>query len=160
MLFFLYCGFYARWYAFGGDVAWGDRFLTLPVQLLCLLAVPLLLAHASGLPKVLWAVVIASVVLQAASTVISPQMEIVQKSTGYGNAVVWNRIVNLEQLATGRQEPGRIRGLPVEWTSLYYLPFQLRFRFPVLARWAIGLWLAVLVSLPCLVAYALACARP
>jgi len=151
LLFFVYCGFYARWMSFGGDVAWGHRFMTLPVQLLCLLAVPLLLTYGSGLPRALWALVIASVVLQAASTAISPQMEFQQKSMGYGKAVIWNRAVNLEQLATGRQEPARIAGIPIEWRSLNYLPFQLRFRFPGLARWAILAWLGVLACLPWLV---------
>lgn len=152
LLFFLYCSFYARWVFFGGDVAWGHRFMTLPVHLLCLLAVPLLMAHGSGLPKVLWTVVIASVVLQAGSTVISPQMEYQQKRMGYGKAVIWNRAVNLEQLVTGRQEAGRIAGIPIEWRSLNYLPFQLRFRFPRLARWAIAVWLGLLVCLPFLIA--------
>jgi hypothetical protein len=151
LLFFVYCGFYARWMSFGGDVAWGHRFMTLPVHLLCLLAVPLLMTYGSGMPRAFWAVVIASVVLQAASTAISPQMEYLQKSMGYGAAVIWNRAVNLEQLATGRQEPARIAGIPIEWRTLNYLPFQLRFRFPGLARWAILAWLGVLVCLPWLV---------
>lgn len=40
-----YAAAYARYYDFGGDVAWGHRFVLLPVQLLCLFAVPLLMQH-------------------------------------------------------------------------------------------------------------------
>ena len=36
---------YARYFDFGGDSAWGHRYVLLPVQLLCLFAVPLLFQH-------------------------------------------------------------------------------------------------------------------
>jgi len=137
-LLLAYCAFYARWYSFGGEVSWGHRFTTLPVHLLCLFAIPLLLMYG---PKLLWGIVCASIVLQIASTAISPQLEYQQKFKGLGNAVIWNRAVNLAQLATGHQDPARIAGIPREWTSLYYFPFQLRFHFPALARWAIAAWL-------------------
>ena len=138
------------------------RYVTLPAHLLCLLAVPLLM-QGTGLPAIFrrigWMVVAASVVLQAASTAISPQMEFQQKSMGFGNLVMWNRAVNLTQMVTAREDARRIAGIPIEWRSLNYLPFQLRFRFPRLARWAIAGWLLLLFSLPLVVWNTLAVAR-
>src|SRR4029077_4430075 len=71
---------YARYYDFGGDVAWGHRFVLLPVQLLSMFAVPLLFQHHVPALRLL---VLASVILQVASTVISPNVEVIQRSMGY-----------------------------------------------------------------------------
>jgi len=162
LLYFLYSAFYARFFIPGGDVSWGHRYVTLPVHLLCLLAVPLLMQSAS-LPalfrRIGWAVVAASVVLQAASTAIAPQMEFQQKSMGFGRAVIRNRAVNLIQMAMAREDSRRLAGIPIEWRSLNYLPFQLRFRFPRLARWAIAGWFLLLCCLPLAVWSTLAAAK-
>jgi len=153
----------ARYVAFGGDVAWGDRYVLLPVQLLCLFTVPLLLTRSRVLPgwsrRGLWAVVFVSIVLQAASTVIAPNLEVEQRKLGYDQGVIWNRAVNLVEIARGQEEPGRFAGIPLEWRTLYYFPFQLRFRFPSLAPWAIAGWLALLALLPLLVLATLHAAR-
>jgi len=148
LLLLVYITAFARYYGFGGDVAWGHRFVLVPVELLCLFAVPLLLQHRS---RALWTIVCASVVLQIASTVISPNTEVVQRERGYTQGVLWNRAVNLAQIARGREDPQRFAGIPVEWRSISYFPFQLRMRFPGLAPWAIAGWLVLLISLPVLV---------
>ena len=135
---------YARYYDFGGDVAWGHRFVLLPVQLLSMFAVPLLFQHHVPALRLL---VLASVILQVASTVISPNVEVIQRSMGYSQGVLWNRAVNLAQLAAQREDPHRFTGIPVEWRTLTYLPFQLRLRFPRIAEWAIAAWSALLLSL-------------
>jgi hypothetical protein len=98
-------------------------------------------------------------VLQAASTTISPHMEISQKSMGYGKVVILNRAVNLTQMALAREDDRRTKGIPIERRSLNYLPFQLRFRFLPLARWAIGGWLLLLLGLPLIVWSTLATAK-
>jgi hypothetical protein len=148
LLLVVYAAAYARYFDFGGDVAWGHRFVLLPVQLLCLFAVPLLLQHRW---PALWLLVCASVMVQAASTLISPNVEVIQRQMGYSQGVLWNRAVNLAQIAANREAPRRFTGIPIEWRTLTYLPFQLRLRFPRLAVWALAAWTALLLSLPWLI---------
>lgn len=154
LLLGFYISFYARYWAFGGDVAWGHRYVLPPVQLLALFAIPLLLVHGGTLPvlarRSAWALLAASVVLQCASTAISPNLEVIQRRNGFGSGVVWNRVGNLAALADSSDEVARFRGVPIEWRSLYYLPFQLRLRFPQLAVWAIRGWLILVLCLPVL----------
>jgi len=155
VLLALYISFYARYWAFGGNVAWGDRYVLPPVQLLALFAVPLLMVHGTAMPALargsVWALVAASVALQLSSTIVSPNLEVIQRDRGIGSGVVWNRMRNLAELATATNDPARYRDIPPEWKSLYYLPFQLRLRFPRLAAWAIRGWLILLLCLPLLV---------
>lgn len=150
-----YPAFYAKYYYWDGNIAWGDRFVLLPVEMLCLFAAPLLLASPRALTpalrRALWAVVALSVILQAASTVIAPNLEVMQRQAGYAGGAIWNRAVNLVCLARGQTLLARFRDIPIEWRTLYYFPFQLRFRFPSLAPWAIGLWLMLLAAFPLLI---------
>jgi hypothetical protein len=55
----------------------------------------------------------------------------------YTQGVLWNRAVN--QAVTGHQDPERFRGIPEEWRTFSYFPFQLRLHFPRLPGLAIGL---------------------
>ncbi|MGH9720344.1 MAG: hypothetical protein ACRD8O_09035 [Bryobacteraceae bacterium] len=151
LLLALYVALYARWFWFGGDVAWGHRFMTLPVHLICLFAVPLLLAAGARARRATWMIAGAAVVLQASSTMVATNLEVLQREKGHGSAVIWNRAVNLAELATGRDQGPRYDAIPPEWRSLNYFPFQLRFRFPELARWAIAAWVALLLVLPVIV---------
>ena len=48
----IYILFYARYFVWSGDFAWGDRYITTPVQLLALISIPLLLRHISDIGKV------------------------------------------------------------------------------------------------------------
>ncbi len=163
LLLVMYLVFYAKYYFFGGGVAWGDRYVLLPVHLLCLFAVPLLLGSPRPLPdwsrRALWTVVAIAMVFQASSTVVAPNLETMQKDLGYGGGAIWNRAVNLVEIGLAKEQPGRFAGIPLEWRTLYYFPFQLRFRFPSLAPWAIGAWLVLLVLLPFLVIAILRAAR-
>jgi hypothetical protein len=164
VLLMLYASFYATYFDFGGDVAWGHRFVTLPVQLLSLFAVPLLLSFGGSLPNLLrraaWATVCASIALQILSTTLAPNLEVLQRDKGHGNGVIANRAVNLFQIATDREDGGRFAGIPIEWRTIYYFPFQLRFRFRAIATWAIAAWIALLACLPYLVFMTLRSARP
>jgi hypothetical protein len=154
-LLLLYNAFYARYYAFGGDVAWGHRFLTLPVQLLALLAVPLLIEARRALPRgavrAAWALVAFAVVLQALSTAMAPNVEVIQRERGDPHGVLCNRVANLVAAARGRADEPRFAGIPREWRAPYYFPFQLRFRFPRLANWAAAAWWILVASVPLLV---------
>ena len=155
--------FHAKYIVFGGDVAWGHRYVVLPVELLALFAVPLLMATDGSMSplfrRAAWCLVAASVMLQMASTTMAANIEVNQRSIGLDHGVIWNRGVNLVQLAAGRQEPRRLAGIPPEWRTWAYLPFQLRLRFPELARWAIPAWLGLLACLPALVVLCLRRAR-
>jgi hypothetical protein len=150
ILLLAYSGVYATYFDFGGDVAWGHRFVTLPVQLLCLFSVPLLLRFGRTLPalarRAAWALVFVSVILQAASTAAAPNLEVLQRELGYPHSVIVNRALNLVDMAQNREVRGA-ETIPVEWRSLYYFPFQLRFRFPAIAKTAIAAWIALLVCL-------------
>jgi hypothetical protein len=154
-LLLLYDAFYARYYAFGGDVAWGHRFLTLPVQLLALFAVPMLIQARRALPRgavrAAWALVAFAAVLQALSTAMAPNVEIIQRERGDPHGVLCNRVANLVAAARGRVDEPRFAGIPREWRVPYYFPFQLRFRFPRLANWAIAAWWILVASVPLLV---------
>ena len=154
-LLFGYAAGYARYYDFGGDAAWGHRFVVVPVQLLALFSVPLLLAHGKAARPSwkagAWVLVAVSVVFQWVSTTIAPPVEIVQIKRGYAHGVLWNRAVNLIELASGREEPARFKDVPAEWQTLYFFPFQLRFRYPRLAVWAVAMWSGLLFCLALLV---------
>jgi hypothetical protein len=154
-LMLLYASFYARYFDFGGDVTWAHRFVATQVELLALFAVPLL-SFGSGLPRagrvLAWVLVGASVMLQAASTTLSPNVEITQRENGDRHGVIVNRAINLVDLGLGRENGPRFSGLPTEWRMMYYLPFQLRLRFAELSRVAIAAWAALLLALPIAVA--------
>jgi hypothetical protein len=147
VLLVAYAVSHGRFFDFGGDSAWGHRFVLLPVQLLCLFAAPLLFRYRWPALRV---VVFAGVMLQAASTVLSPNVEIIQRLRGSHQGVLWNRAVNIAQIATNTEDAQRFTGIPMEWRNLSYFPFQLRRRFPRIAVWGITGWLALLLSLPVL----------
>jgi hypothetical protein len=95
--------------------------------------------------------VFVSVILQAASTVISPNVEVIQRNMGLRQGVLWNRAINIAQIATNTENPQRFTGIPIEWRTLTYFPFQLRLRFPRIAVWGIAVWMAMFISLPVLI---------
>lgn len=155
-LVLLHISFHARLVYFGGDVAWAHRYVVLPVELLALFAVPLLMVHGKGMPPLVrwlaWGVVAASVVLQVASTALYANVEIAQRVAGLDYGVISNRGLNIAQLAAGRLDPRRWADMPPEWVNWAYLPFQLRLRFPQLARWAVLAWSGLAICLPVFVA--------
>ncbi len=154
----------ARYFAFGGDVAWGHRYVIMPVELLALFAIPVLLRYgprlAASARRAFWVLVCASVILQAGSTAIAPNLEIEQRKSGSRHGVIVNRAVNLIEITFNTENSARFAGVPVEWRTLAYFPFQLRFRFPALARWALATWLLLLASLPILIRAVLRAAGP
>jgi hypothetical protein len=76
----------------------------------------------------------------------APSLEVIHRDEGSHHSVLGNRAVNLSEVALGRENGPRFRGVPNEWRTLYYLPFQLRLRFPGLAVWAIAAWMALLLA--------------
>jgi hypothetical protein len=107
VLLVAYIIFYAKYYDWGGDVAWGDRFVISQVHLFAMLAVPLLICYRKALPK--WAKVsaafltVSSVAIQLSSVVFWPALEYCQLKTMSGHKfVVVLRLFNIIAAMTGK----------------------------------------------------------
>jgi hypothetical protein len=103
----IYIFFYARYFVWSGDFAWGDRYITTPVQLLAMISIPLLLRHLSDVGKIVrWfslAVAIISVAIQLASVVFWHPLEIHQMETlGHPTFVVGLRFKNIAANVLGK----------------------------------------------------------
>ncbi len=158
-----YILFYAKYFDWSGDFAWGDRFITTPVQLLALISIPLLLRHRANLRRIVWrpGMVIAtvSVAIQLASVVFWHPLEIHQmESLGHPTFVVGLRFKNIVALALGKMDQW---GLSNEDTrevggihsnTPYFLPFLLKKDGSVSNTIANGLIAGWLVALAALVA--------
>ena len=106
LLLLSYIVFYAKYYNWGGNPAWGDRFVTTPVQLLAMISVPLLMRYRSALNPWVWkwgkAVAAISVTIQIASVFFWPRLELQQMGTfGHPTFVVGLRFRNIVAFATG-----------------------------------------------------------
>jgi len=127
-----YISFYAKFFDWSGDYAWGDRYVTTPVQMLALISVPLLLRYGSALKG--WvrglgkAIVAASVAIQAASLFFLNSLEVWQlKTLGHPMFVIGLRFVNIIAFAFGMTDRW---GLSNEYTrssykvtTPYFFPF-------------------------------------
>jgi hypothetical protein len=103
----IYILFYARYFVWSGDFAWGDRYITTPVQLLAVISIPLLLRHISDVGKVVRrfsiAVAIISVAIQLSSVVFWHPLEIHQMETlGHPTLVVGLRFKNIAAIVLGK----------------------------------------------------------
>lgn len=113
MLLAGYMLLYARYFAWAGDFAWGDRYISSVVELFAMLAVPLLLRYRRELGRVVttcgWCVVAASVAIQAASLAFWLPLEIYQiDAMGHDAWTVALRFRNIWALAAGRPMPAGI----------------------------------------------------
>ncbi|ODS56184.1 MAG: hypothetical protein ABS36_07175 [Acidobacteria bacterium SCN 69-37] len=105
--------FHARYFAWGGDAAWGDRFLVSPAQALAILAVPLALTMdvSRRARMAMWTVALVSVLVQVASTIFTFNLEIAQIDRGIGsNVVIGQRFWNIWTAVT-TIAPGAADGL-------------------------------------------------
>ena len=104
---------YARYFAWAGDFAWGDRYISSVVELFAMLAVPLLMRYRRELGRMVtmcgWCVVTASVAIQAASLAFWLPLEIYQiDAMGHDAWTVALRFRNIWAMATGRPMPAGI----------------------------------------------------
>ena len=105
-----YILFYAKYYDWSGDYAWGDRYITTPVQLLATISIPLLLRHRDYLGKTVWrfgiAITCLSVVIQLSSVVFWYPLEIDQthpvETPGQPTFVIGLRFENIAAVALGK----------------------------------------------------------
>jgi hypothetical protein len=133
-----YIVFYARYYLWSGDFAWGDRYVSTSVQLLAMMAIPLVLRHRTRLTtavwRMAWGVAAASIVVQLASVIFWHPLEVYQVMTiGHPTFVVGLRFKNIVADILSKYEQW---GLTNDWiwkdqwqrfhsTTPYFMPFML-----------------------------------
>jgi hypothetical protein len=104
-----YISFYARYTYWAGDFAWGDRYVSTAVQMVALLAAPLLLRYRANLNPWIWrgSVVLfaASFVIQLASLAFWLPLEIYQIETlGHPTFVIALRFKNIVAFTLGKMD--------------------------------------------------------
>jgi len=163
LLLLAYICFYARYTVWAGDFAWGDRYVSTSVELVALLAVPLLMRYREALGITAWragcTLIFVSLVIQLASLAFWLPLEIYQMETlGHPTFVIALRCKNIVAFALGKMNAW---GLNTEamtqdaWdyvhiTTWNFLPFLLR-RVGVAPGWvvtsAFTIWLAAIAVL-------------
>jgi hypothetical protein len=158
-----YIVFYARYFWWAGDFAWGDRYISSAVELTTLLAIPLLLRYRAVLGRAMWyvglTITAASVIIQCASLAFWLPLEIYQMDAfGRHTWVVLLRFKNIAAFALGRREAWGLNTPTMfedPWdaahiTSWNFLPSLLRHigAVPLSAVYVLyGVWLAVALAL-------------
>jgi hypothetical protein len=158
-----YIIFYARYFWWAGDFAWGDRYISSAVELATLLAIPLLLRYRTALGRPIWyaalTITAASVVIQCASLAFWLPLEIYQmEAFGRHTFVVLLRFKNIAAFALGRRAAWGLNTPAMfedPWdaahiTTWNFLPSLLR-HIGVAPLWAVhvlyGVWLAAALAL-------------
>jgi hypothetical protein len=163
LLLLAYIGFYARYFAWAGDFAWGDRYVSTTVELAALLAVPLLLRFREYLSKWMWraglTLIVVSLVIQIASLAFWLPLEIYQmEEFGHPTFVIALRFKNIAAFALGKMEAWGMNTDSMTWdpwdyvhiTTWNFLPFLLK-RVGVAPAWvvrvAFAVWLTGIAAL-------------
>lgn len=158
-----YICFYARYFAWAGDTAWGDRYAATAAQLAALLAVPLLLelrcALAPAIRVAAFALVAAAVLVQLASVAFWCPLERYQMDAwNHPACVVFLRMRNIAAFALGKMGTWDLFNASMcddAWdyqhiTCWNFLPFVLA-RLGAAPAWAVRLalcaWAASLAGL-------------
>jgi hypothetical protein len=134
-----YITFYARYTYWAGDFAWGDRYVATAVEMVALIAIPLLLRYRANLSPWIWrgsiALIAASLLIQIASLAFWLPLEIYQMETlGHPTFVIALRFKNIAAFTLGKMDAW---GLTTDemsqdpWdyvhiTTWNFLPFLLR----------------------------------
>jgi len=155
-----YILFYARFFDWSGDFAWGDRYITTPVQLLAMISIPLLLRHRESLPNIAcqlgMALAAVSVIVQLGSIVFWHPLEIHQMDTrGHPTFVVGLRFKNITAVALGKVGQWGLsnqltREAGIHSATPYFLPFLLKKDGSVSGATAdafVAAWFILLVAL-------------
>ncbi len=158
-----YLSFYARYFAWAGDFSWGDRYVSTTVELVALIAIPLLLRHRRELGKLVFA---AGIVLLCVSTAIQLMslafwlpLEIYQMDTlGHPTYVIALRAKNIVAFALGKMDAWGLTNESmtedpwdyVHITCWNFLPFLLK-RVGEAPEWVVqitrAVWYAGLAAL-------------
>ena len=153
-----YISFYTRYTYWAGDFAWGDRYVSTAVELVALLAVPLLLRHRENLSTWIWragmVLIAVSLVIQLASLTFWVPLEIYQMETlGHPTFVIGLRFKNLVAFALGKMGAWGLNNESmtqdawdyVHITTWNFLPFLLR-RVGAVPNWVVKTAFAVWIS--------------
>jgi len=163
LMLLAYISFYARYTYWAGDFAWGDRYVSTTVELVALVAAPLLIRYRETLGRTIWrsgcGLIAVSVIIQIASLAFWLPLEIYQMETfGHPTFVIALRLKNIVAFALGKVDAW---GLTTEamtqdqWdyvhiTTWNFLPFLLR-RVGATPGWvvnsALAIWLAGIAAL-------------
>jgi hypothetical protein len=163
LMLLAYLSFYARYFAWAGDFAWGDRYVSTAVELVALIGIPLLLKYRYEAGRAVWAIgmvlLTASLVIQIESLMFWLPLEIYQEETlGHPTWVLVLRMKNILAFALGKMNAWGLNNIPmtqdpwdyVHITCWNFLPFLLR-RVGVAPAWvvqmAFAFWLAALAAL-------------
>ena len=163
LMLLLYLSFYARYFAWAGDFAWGDRYVSTAVELGALLAIPLLLKYRHEAGRFVWIagvfLLCASLVIQVGSLMFWLPLEIYQEETlGHPTWVLALRVKNILAFALGKMSAWGLNNIPmtqdpwdyVHITCWNFLPFLLR-RVGEAPTWvvraAFAVWFAGLAAL-------------
>ena len=104
-----YISFYARYTYWAGDFAWGDRYVSTAVEMVALLAVPLLVRYRANLSPWIWrgsiVLIAASLIIQIASLAFWLPLEIYQmEKLGHPTFVIALRFKNIAAFALGKMD--------------------------------------------------------
>jgi hypothetical protein len=144
--------FYAKYYDWSGDVAWGDRFITVPLHLLCLVGIALAAESwiALSLPSRLAvsAICIIALSVQLASIVFLPALEAEQEETNsHRMFTIGQRFENIERLFTGQLQIEESKSPYWDSTKPSLAPFALGDLLGRLSRRAVQLVWGIFVIL-------------
>ena len=158
LLLFAYICFYARYVYWAGDFAWGDRYISTAVEMVAMLAVPILLRFRHVLGKAIWVVgcllIVISMLVQLASLAIWLPLEIYQMETlGHPTFVIALRFKNILAFALGKMNAwGLVNDSMREdaWdyvhiTTWNFLPFLLQ-RVGAVPGWLVNVALVLWLS--------------
>jgi hypothetical protein len=150
-----YISFYARYTYWAGDFSWGDRYVSTAVELVAMLAVPLLLRYRENLGGWIWrggiAIVAASLIIQIASLAFWLPLEIYQMETlGHPTFVIALRFKNIAAFGLGKMDAWGLNNESmtqdawdyVHITTWNLFPFLLR-RVGAAPKWVVNLAFAM-----------------
>jgi len=155
LLISAYICFYARYYEWSGNFAWGDRYVSSAVEMAAFLAVPLLVKFREQWGRPIWVLglflVGASLVIQFASLAFWLPLEIYQgDDLGHPQWVIGLRFKNIVAFALGKMDAWGMNTDSMtydQWdfqhiTCWNFLPFVLR-RIGAAPRWVVDVAFAV-----------------
>ena len=134
-----YISFYARYTYWAGDFSWGDRYVSTAVEMVALLAVPILFRYRATLSPWMWrggiVLIAISLIIQIASLAFWLPLEIYQmESFGHPTFVIALRVKNIVAFALGKMDAWGLNTDEmtqdpwdhVHITTWNFLPFLLR----------------------------------
>src|SRR5580658_5737791 len=155
LLLVAYISFYARYTYWSGDFAWGDRYVSTAVELVTIVAVPLLMRYRERLGTTIWraacVLIVVSLIVQLASLTFWLPLEIYQMETlGHPTFVIALRFKNIFAYALGKMDAWGLHNDAmtqdpwdyVHVTTWNFLPFLLR-RVGSAPGWVVGSTLAI-----------------